>query len=97
MVDGLRAHLKKYQLRLRAKIADVSEEYQTWHAWPGAAKSGVLEDKTGLPDILSIKDPRHNGFGWRIVGPNGKGAKQGAGLHRSKLGQCLMTIFLCST
>lgn len=77
-------HLKRYVLRSKVKIRDVTEEYTPWSIWGDALNhehastmdkvpAGLLIKKdTRLSDI-GCHDPRVPGFGYRAVLPNTQG------------------------
>ncbi|KAI9010143.1 hypothetical protein DFJ74DRAFT_340323 [Hyaloraphidium curvatum] len=67
VAEDLRAHLKRYVLRLKAKIADVSQDFRAWHAWqPLSLADSGLGLSENIP-CVAIRDLRHSGFGWRVV------------------------------
>ncbi|ORZ00538.1 hypothetical protein BCR43DRAFT_511533 [Syncephalastrum racemosum] len=79
--QSLLKHLKRYILRSKVKIRDVTEEYTPWSVWGDALNhehastmdkvpAGLLVKKdTRLSDI-GCHDPRVPGFGYRAVLPN---------------------------
>ncbi|RKO92326.1 hypothetical protein BDK51DRAFT_43202 [Blyttiomyces helicus] len=61
-VAPLLVHLKKYVLRAKVSLADVSSEYTPWAAWgPGASVAGGGFAAGGV-------DPRGVGLGLRVLG-----------------------------
>ncbi|KAI8332125.1 hypothetical protein BC941DRAFT_474536 [Chlamydoabsidia padenii] len=79
-------HLKRYILRSKVKIKDVSDDYSLYHLWdsthnvsptiPESSSTvppgGLIKKKCRLSDIGCI-DPRVPGFGYRAVVPNDQG------------------------
>ncbi|ORX95627.1 Aminomethyltransferase folate-binding domain-containing protein [Basidiobolus meristosporus CBS 931.73] len=67
----LMRHIKKYILRSKVKIQDVSEEYHVWSLW--GPKSDLTENRV-LEEVAKIrcKDTRYPGFGSRVLLPADK-------------------------
>ncbi|KAJ3410217.1 Iron-sulfur clusters incorporation protein, partial [Chytridiales sp. JEL 0842] len=81
-VDPLMKHLKRYTLRSKVKLSNVSDQFVTYQAWgPSAASTwtnyqkpdvfrnvpvGGLLSKERFTDI-GCKDPRHKDLGFRFV------------------------------
>ncbi|KAI8096655.1 uncharacterized protein BX664DRAFT_324547 [Halteromyces radiatus] len=75
---SLLRHLKRYVLRSKVKMRDVSDEYSLYHIWGHSHKAtldmpvpvgGLIKKNTRWSDIGCI-DPRVPGFGYRAVIPN---------------------------
>lgn len=66
-LEGLRSHLKRYQLRLKTKVTDVSNDFKVLHSW---SKAGVDKPRDLFAEqesVATVKDPRHPNFGWRMI------------------------------
>ncbi|KAI9031561.1 hypothetical protein CLU79DRAFT_693850 [Phycomyces nitens] len=59
VVGNVAKHLKRYQLRAKVKIQDITQEYSAWSAWGG----DVQETAVGC------HDPRVPGLGYRAIVP----------------------------
>jgi hypothetical protein len=77
-------HLKRYILRSKVKIKDVSNDYSLYHLWDSVQKvapttpevpvppGGLIKKSARLTNIGCV-DPRVPGFGYRAVVPNDEG------------------------
>lgn len=74
VVEELKAHLKRYLLRLKAKVSDVSGDFKPWHLWSPASLADMSPSASDGSSLLMIKDPRHATFGFRAVSSNDSGA-----------------------
>lgn len=67
-------HLRRYMLRSKVKLRDVSEEYNLWHIWEDSLNnhhqlSPTLVKKEKRLSDIGCHDPRIAGFGYRAVFP----------------------------
>ncbi|KAG1132331.1 hypothetical protein G6F61_000045 [Rhizopus arrhizus] len=67
-------HLRRYMLRSKVKLRDVSEEYNLWHIWGDSLNnhhqlSPTLVKKEKRLSDIGCHDPRIAGFGYRAVFP----------------------------
>ncbi|KAK3264749.1 hypothetical protein CYMTET_26530 [Cymbomonas tetramitiformis] len=74
-ISELMSHLKKYRLRSKVDISDVSEEHWVWARFDAAARGGELDQHAGdeshaAPGIARwASDPRLAALGYRGVFP----------------------------
>ncbi|KAK9695322.1 ccr4 associated factor [Basidiobolus ranarum] len=71
VAKDLLKHIKKYVLRSKVKIQDVSQEYNVWNLW-GPKSNDILTGGSILKEIGDIrcKDTRSPGFGTRVLLPS---------------------------
>lgn len=67
VLDSLKVHLKRYQLRMKAKMTDVTAEFDAWHAWEKLDNDNLDSIGADGGNMLLLKDPRHAHFGWRVI------------------------------
>ncbi|KAI8384666.1 uncharacterized protein BYT42DRAFT_563252 [Radiomyces spectabilis] len=78
LTSSLLKHLKRYVLRSKVKMRDVSEEYSVYNIWGQAINSATTKAITDVPTGMLVKtdkrltdigcmDPRVPGFGYRAV------------------------------
>ncbi|KAL0084950.1 hypothetical protein J3Q64DRAFT_1699249 [Phycomyces blakesleeanus] len=71
VVGNIAKHLKRYQLRAKVKMQDVTQEYSAWSAWGGDVQ------KTAA---VGCYDPRVPGLGYRAIVPKQTDIKSVLGL-----------------
>ncbi|OWF45531.1 putative transferase CAF17 homolog, mitochondrial [Mizuhopecten yessoensis] len=76
--------LKRYKIRKKVDIADVSEDHKVFAALCQGDDQKISLDKH-LPGIISAtQDPRVNSFGWRIIADSSPSVLKGFGIKEEK-------------
>lgn len=77
VIPELIATMKKYKIRKKVDITDVSKEYSLWSftssnlSESGVPKFDVIKNKEGIVSVMSV-DPRVKTFGTRMILPFGE-------------------------